>query len=615
MKVKKEKKYSYFQNFIYCIREARKCYPIFLVFCFVLILMNSLIPIVTTFIPKIVIDEITNQEQLSHLLMVTALMTGGLAIASGIQKYMERRIFWDVYKINNHFLQMVAKKGLTTDYCNQEKEEFRYLQSESFACCDGTFSHFAKIFEGSIQLISNAFGFFAFMGILITLNPVLIVFLCVTTGISFWFNHKVICWVDKNNKEKVSYGQRIQYITGVSGQLESAKDIRLYNMTVWMDQIYELNMKGLKKWYQRYTAKLFGVSTIDSGLSVLREGVAYGYLLYMVLDGKVSVAEFVLYFNVVTGFSAWLGNILNQIINLNRLNLSMNRFRAYLEYPESYRREGGISLQKDSLPKTIKLENVSFQYEGSETEIIKNLSLVIHPGEHLAVVGLNGAGKTTLVKLICGLLEPTKGRVLYDGIDIREYHREEYYQMFGAVFQDYSILPISIEEIVAEDVAETIDDAKVEECLKKADLWEKVQALPNGVQSRYDPSFWDDGIQFSGGETQKLLLARALYKHACVEILDEPTAALDPISEEHLYEVYDDVMKEKSTIFISHRLASTRFCSRIILLENGGVLEEGTHEELLRRKSRYYELFETQAKYYRETLTGEENAYEAEGTY
>ncbi|MBP5222541.1 MAG: ABC transporter ATP-binding protein, partial [Lachnospiraceae bacterium] len=257
------------------------------------------------------------------------------------------------------------------------------------------------------------------------------------------------------------------------------------------------------------------------------------------------------------------------------------------------------------------LENVSFRYGEDSGEILTDISLELKAGEHLAIVGLNGAGKTTLVKLICGLIEPTKGRVLYNGTDIREFNRIQYYGLFGAVFQDYSLLPVTIEEIVAADVEEAADAKRVEECLKQAGLWKKISSLEHGIKSRYDSAFWDDGMNLSGGETQKLLLARALYKQAPVIILDEPTAALDPIAENRLYESYDEIMKNKTTVFISHRLASTRFCTRILLLEKGRVTEEGTHEQLLARKGKYSELFETQAKYYRENAQGEEDGDEA----
>jgi ATP-binding cassette subfamily B protein len=569
-----------------------------------IILVNCVIPVITTFLPKIVIDEITYGKSLQHLLSVTAVLTLTLAVISGLQKYLDRLIYWNRFKMNAFFLRRITKKGLTTDYRNQENEYFRKLQSESFASCNGNFSYWTQSYDAIVLFFSNTLGFLAFTGILLTLNSWLIVFLMLTTFLSFFLNRRIIKWVDGNTDEKADYEHRMQYIINASNDIQAAKDIRLYNMSVWMNQIYEKNMKGLLGWYRRYTAKLFGVATVDSGLSLVREGVTYLILLYMVFEDEISVADFVLYFNVVAGFSTWLSSLLGQLNNLERLNLSVNRFRSYLEYPEQYLREGGLSVQETKLPQRIELKNVSFQYEENGKEILKNINMVLEPGEHLAVVGLNGAGKTTLVKLICGLLEPTNGSVLYDGIDIRKYNREEFYQLFGAVFQDYSIMPVTIEEIVAEDISDNIDTKKVEDCLKQADIWEKIVSLEAGMKSKYDKTFWDDGINLSGGEIQKLLLARALYRESPIVILDEPTAALDPISENHLYETYDEVMKNKSTVFISHRLASTRFCNRILLIDHGSIIEEGTHEELLSQKGKYYDLFEAQAKYYRENPDG-----------
>lgn len=202
--------------------------------------------------------------------------------------------------------------------------------------------------------------------------------------------------------------------------------------------------------------------------------------------------------------------------------------------------------------------------------------------------------------MICGLIDPTKGQVLYDGNDIREYNRFAYYRLFSAVFQQFSIMPVTIAEIVSETTPENIDYNKVESCLTVAGLWNKIEQLTNGVKSQFGKTIYDDGIEFSGGEIQKLLLARAMYKSAPVMLLDEPTAALDPIAESTLYKNYNKISAEKTTVFVSHRLASTSFCDRIILIENGAICEEGTHNELLKQNGKYNTLFEMQAKYYRE---------------
>ena len=609
--MEKDKKYGIFQNLSYCIHAAGEVYPRLILFCILIVIINCAVPVVTTFLPKVVIEEIVNQTGLTRLLAVTAIMTGSLAILAGLQKYLDRLIYWHKFKVNAFFLRKVTKKGLTTDYKNQEDEHFRKLQHESFASCNGNFSYFIQILDAAVLFFSNLLGFVAFFGILATLNPLFIVFLCATTLVGFFLNNKLNKWVEMNTEEKVGYEQRMQYVVSASDDMAAAKDIRLYNMIVWLNEVYEQNLKGVLGWYKKYTSKLFRVSAADSGFSLLREGVTYFFLLYMVLNKDLSVADFVLYFGVVAGFSAWFGSLLSQLSHISRLNTSVNRIRSYLEYPEEYLREGGKLLADKEKPSEIVLENVSFKYKEDGDEVLKNLSLTLKPGEHLTIVGLNGAGKTTMVKLMCGLTEPTSGKVLYDGTDIREYNRDEYYQLFGTVFQDHSLMPVTVEEIVAEDVSGNTDTARVEKCLKQAGLWDKIVSLPEGINSKYDKAFWDDGINLSGGEIQKLMLARALYRQSPVIILDEPTAALDPVSENRLYETYDEVMKGKSTVFISHRLASTRFCSRILLIENGRIAEEGTHEELLAVKGRYYELFETQAKYYRDNPEGKEDADEA----
>ena len=601
------KKYNIRQNLSYCIKATKNSYPKLLIFCSIIIPVNCLLPVITAYLPKVVIEEITENNNLSRLLIITAVFTLTIAICSGIQKYVGQLIYWNKFKMNAFFLRMVVRKGLTTDYKNQENEHFRKLQNESFSSCNGNFSYYAQIYDAGVQFFSNLLGFLAFLGILVTLSPWIILFIIGTTLIGYFLNKKVNRWVADNTGEKAGYEQNLQYVISVSDDVRAAKDIRLYNMKQWLNRIYEKNLKSLLGWYRRYTAKLFGVSAADGMITLVREGITYLIMLKMTLSGSISVAEFVLYFNVVAGFSVWMGSLMGQISVLERLNLSMNRFRSYLEFPENYLREEGTLINDNKEPKRIELQNLCFRYSEDGEDVLKNIDLSIEPGEHIAVVGLNGAGKTTLIKLLCGLTEPTSGKVLYDGTDIREYNRDEYYKLFGAVFQDYSILPVSIDEIVSEETGGNIDTEKVTDSLKQAGLYDKVMSFKDGLKTKYDRSFWDDGVNLSGGEVQKLLLARALYRKSPVVLLDEPTAALDPVSENKLYETYNEVMSGKTTVFVSHRLASTRFCSRIILIEDGRIIEEGTHEDLLARKGTYYELFETQAKYYREAEKGAGN--------
>lgn len=590
--------YSVFQNIYYCLENTARCYFPLLCWMIIAILVNVILPVLSTYLPKAVIEKLSGGGSIWEVVRVILGFTGCIALLSGIDKFFEKFIYHQKYRMNTFYLKQVTRKGLTTDYSNQENGVFRKLQTESFASCNGNYSPLTSIYDVLIQLCTSVLGLSVFWAILAKLNVFVILFLIVTTVISYFLNQKIMKWTEKHNCERIGYEQKLNYINMTSGDLRYAKDIRMYRMSAWLSELYRENMNGIIGWYRRLAGKLFGVAVGDSSLSLLREGITYVYLISLIGKRQITVADFILYFGVVTGFSVWLGSIFSQVSLLKQLNLKINYFRSYLEFPEIFQRENGKN-PSDGLPRVIELKNVSYQYEGAGQFALHNINLRIAPGEHLAVVGLNGAGKTTLVKLICGLIDPTDGQVLYDGVDVREYNRMEFYKLFAAVFQQFSILPVTVEEIVAGTPAPDLDRDRVEECLKTVGLWEKIELLSQGVESPFGKTIYDDGVEFSGGEVQKLLLARALYKAAPVMLLDEPTAALDPIAESNLYENYNQISEGKTTVFVSHRLASTSFCSRIILIENGEICEMGTHDSLLGQKGKYYHLFETQANYYR----------------
>ena len=594
-------RYGTGSNVCYLLKESLKCYPFLLVLCAFLVVIGIIIPVITMFLPKIVIEQITTGVELKDILLVTIIGTGVLALCAGGKVFFEKVLFFQKLRMNTHYTELVATKGMTADYSHQETERFRKLHTESAGACNSNYSPMTQVYDVGVGLCTSALGFALYFGILARLSVVLVVFLIGVTICSFMLNHKAIRFTEKHRDEKVRYQQRTDYLASVSGDIKSAKDIRLYHMNGWLSDMYRKNVEGLNGWYRRYTKTVFGVAAGDAGLSLVREVAAYVYLLYMVISKNMGVADFVLYFGVITGFSTWLSGLFGQVTALSRISSTVNYVRTFLAYPDTYNREGGRELPKASDgPKALSLCYVSYRYEGAEQDTLSGVSLTVAPKEHLAIVGLNGAGKTTLVKLLCGLTDPTEGCVRYDGVDVKEYNRDTYYELFSAVFQQFSLLPVTFAEAVAEKEPAKIDRERVEACLKTAGLWDKIASLPKGMDSEYSRAVNDEGTELSGGQIQKLLLARALYRKAPMMILDEPTAALDPIAESNLYETYHQVMKDCSTVFISHRLASTRFCDRIVLMEDGKIIEEGTHTELLTKRGRYYELYETQAKYYRE---------------
>lgn len=371
-------------------------------------------------------------------------------------------------------------------------------------------------------------------------------------------------------------------------------------MKPWMEEISAKTMAAFTAFHKRANNIYIWGSMLELVLSFLRNGLAYAYLIYLVLQNGLDVPQFLLYFSAVGGFTTWIGGILGSMTRLYRQSLDLSIVREFLEYPEPFVFENGKPLPfSRNSPHEIRLENVSFRYPGANAYTLKNINLIIHNGEKLAIVGLNGAGKTTLVKVICGFFDPTEGRVLLDGQNIKQYNRQDYYALFSAVFQNFSLLAGTVATNVAQ-TEEHQDVTRIKDCVEKAGLTDKIDSLDKGLQTYLNRRVYEDGSELSGGETQRLMLARALHKRAPFILLDEPTVALDPIAEADLYNKYNEMTMGCTSVYISHRLASTRFCDRILLIENRGIAEEGTHRELLNRGEKYAKLFEIQSKYYRE---------------
>ena len=310
--------YSAMKNILYCLNNTVKCHFPLLCWCSLKILIGTLIPILTTILPKIVIEMITAKQSVYKLASAILSFMGSLAILSGADKFLTKLIYHQKFRMNTFYLKHAALKGLTTDYINQENGIFRKLQTESFECCNGNYSPLSNIYEILIKLCTSFLGLFVFGSMLIQVHLGIIIFVIIITVISYYLNQKIIAWTAANNKERIGYQQRLHYINDISGDIRSAKDIRLYKIAVWFSDIYNTNMKGIADWYKRFTRKLFGIAVYDSSLAFLRESIVYFYLLYLIWNGQITVAEFVMYLSVVTNFSSWLGNIFSDLSRLTR---------------------------------------------------------------------------------------------------------------------------------------------------------------------------------------------------------------------------------------------------------------------------------------------------------
>lgn len=600
MSEKKTKpKYSSVENVGWMIANAwRECKSVLLI-CFITAVVSVALNLTELFIAPQILQRVENGAEISSLLLTIAIFSGTLFLLLGLKRYFEDNSLYGRVAVRTAIVVKINEKTNTTSYPNMLDSNIQKLRSRAYYAVAGNSQASEHIWTTMTALLTNLIGFAIYLTLLSNLNKILMLVVIVTTVISFFVSRKTDSWRYRHREEESEYDKKIDYIRSKSESVELAKDIRIFGLTPWLQSIHNSIMKLYEGFVKKSEKQKLIGNIVDVLLGVLRNGIAYFYLINMALNENLPASTFLLYFTAVSGFTAWITGILNEFAALRKESLDLNTIREYLDVPEPFRFEGGVPIPDLSGGPEIKLEKVSFRYPDAEKDTIHDLDLTIAPGEKLAIVGLNGAGKTTLVKLICGLLDPTSGCVLLNGIDIRSFNRQEYYTAFSTVFQDFSVLDISVAENVAQRI-DGVDRERVNDCLALAGLTEKISELPNGIDTKIGHKIWDDGVELSGGQIQRLMLARALYRDAPMLLLDEPTAALDPLAENDIYVKYNEMTHGKTSLFVSHRLASTRFCDRIIFISDGHISEEGTHAQLLERGGEYANLYEIQSRYYQE---------------
>ena len=591
-------KYSLIQNVVWMIKLAWKTRKRVLVFCVLAALVEVLYNLAQLYIAPEILRLVEQRAPIPELLLTILFFTAALFVTLGIKEYFATCSDYPRIDVRSVIIAMVRRKSNMTSFPNTLNTEFIKLREKTYNNCDSNRAATEHIWQNITDLLKDVTGLLLYLRILSGLDFTLLLVVIMTCLAGFFVSTRTNNWMYNHRQDENIYYAKKSYIRIRSQSTIMAKDIRIFGLQNWLndllDQVHDVyldyRLKVEKKW--------LAVDITEAVLTMARNGIAYVYLIHMAIHDGLGVAEFVLYFSAVSTFTTWVMGILQDVVKLHKDSLDLNVVREFLEYPEPFRFEEGEPVPKADRYE-LKLDHVSFRYPDAQEDTIHDLNLTVHPGEKLAIVGLNGAGKTTLVKLLCGLLDPTQGAVLLNGKDVRGFNRNTYYELFSAVFQEFSVLDATIAENISQTKVK-IDYSKVYACIEKAGLNQFVQTLPNGLQTHVGRNVFLDGVLFSGGQTQRLMLARALYKDGSILILDEPTAALDPIAENDIYMKYNDMTVGKTSVFISHRLASTRFCDRIIFIGDGNILEEGDHESLLSLGGEYARLFEVQSRYYQE---------------
>jgi len=587
----KVQKYGIIPNLAFAMRENYRADKLFVLCSFMFAAAMFVHRLCLVYIDKYVVElAVTGFDK--GLLITCAALFLLKEICDYISLWAERyRGYVGNSNAYNHFSQLIMKKCITTDYENKERCENNNSLNQALEGSRVAAYNTPVNLRGSIRHILE---FFTYSAILSILSVWLVPIVVVPAALSYAINRHKMMWIWNMSGNWQVYERQLSYIKNTGGDLARAKDVRLFTLPVLLEKAFSRSFGKRLEWYRRQDAWEFRHEVLESVVLAAGHFAAYAYAIYLVVTGGIGAGDFVLYFNSIMKLNEATREWCDNFSGYQWISSNINYVRNYLEMPEKTNRGEGRPLPKGGFE--IEFRNVSYTYSGAEEPAIKNLSFKIKKGEKLALVGLNGAGKTTVVKLLCGLYDPTGGEILIDGVPVNEYNREEYFTLFSAVFQDISVFASTVGENIAG--SGNYDREKLFRCMKNAGIYEKIESLPKKENTNLVRGTYEDAIDLSGGETQKLALAKALYKNSRMLILDEPTAALDPIAEQEMYLNYTKFAEGKSSLFISHRLASTRFCDRIILLVDGDIAECGTHSELMAKKGIYAELFELQSSYY-----------------
>ena len=588
--------YSIWENMGYILREAWEHAP-GMIWCLAIMLFAQTAEnLCEAYTDKYIVALALGESARVPLAVISLFLIFGTrffrflaAQASGFGDYMGK------FPFVMHLRRNMLKKGMETDYENNESAHTGDLHQKAMGSADWIAAHAVTNMQNILKYTLNIFVFGAILSLL---SPVMLLIACVPPVLCYAINRHKMMWVWNMADNWQTFERQLAYIQQAGADIAHAKDVRLFGMERWFSLAFDRSFRKRMDWYEQQDAWERRWDMLQLTVDGAGKFAAYAYVIYLMVKGQIDAGSFVLYFNSIMQISNSTRQWCESYAGFEWLSTNINYLRDYFEMEDKTNRGEGVPVPDG--PCEIVFQNVSYTYHGAGKPTIDNLSFTLHKGEKLALVGENGAGKTTLIKLMCGLYEPTAGEIRLNGVPVNEYNRQEYFKIFGTVFQDVKGIGFTIAENIASVKGEDVDREKLYSCMKKAGIYDMVMGLPWQENTYFERQVHDNATDLSGGQMQKLALAKALYKDAPVLLLDEPTAALDAMAEQEMYLQYAEFGKSKSSVFISHRLASTRFCDKILLLADGKIAESGTHEELMKADGRYAKMYEIQSRYYKE---------------
>lgn len=596
-------KYGMINNFKYAIKTSWKYSRVFIIAILAFGIISALYMLVSVYLPKIALEMVSMNVTVETMIIVLAIVGVMMLAMSLITRKLDLVGDYGFDKVQYKLMGSYLNKVFSTDFKNMENPDFLDLTHRAKRAL-----YYGGGFHGycmRLKDVTSSFLTALLAGIAIVfIHPLLVILLAVLSFIRYKEFDNTMEWSKREFRDAMEGNWRKHYyLAGSTRDFNYAKDIRLFGMANWIERIWkDINTVFFKACNRHHNGWIMSEVRMST-YRLIQNVLLYSVLIYMVFNRGMSISDFVLYIGLVETFSVATSDLFANLVWMNMNKMQMDDFRTFMDWkedqPDIEKNEGtitDINLERYAFT----FENVSFKYPGHEKYVLKNLNLTIKAGMKLAIVGVNGAGKTTLTKLLMRLYEPTEGRILLNGIDVKMYDRSTYHKIFAPVFQNIEVFAFPIWENVS--MRERVDTNMdvVNTALERSGLDKKIEKYEKGVETQLLKIFDTEGIDLSGGERQRLAMARALYQDRSVIVLDEPTAALDALAEDRMYQEFNKMVEGKTSIFISHRLSSTRFCDQIVLFEDGAVEEIGTHDELMHKGGKYAHMYQIQAQYYQE---------------
>lgn len=573
--------------------RKKRSYPLIIILS---ILISAAAPFINIIGPKMIIEELMGSQGKIRLLILAASVISSNFIAAVLLKILSEIRTMQEDELSREFELKMSDKAMHIKYELTENEKALSARQKAETGMSWYSGGLKGLSDCIVGIGTSIFVVIGVIMMVMRVSPLLLLLSFIAVLVNSFCSAKIYQAAQEVFEKTPAINKFYTYIyTKITGR-EYAKELRLYDAGELVEEKSVENADALNRMDNECARKQFAWGIPGSIMSALSYGISYCCLGLMALKGSISIAEFVMCISAIETFTN--NGLLSAINNIQQLIMKSNFMKAFIEYMEledgAYTGDQGPDMD---MFEGIVFENVSFKYPGTDEYILKDINLTIHKGERISIVGLNGAGKSTLVKLICRLYDVTEGSISLCGRDIREYSFEEYIKQLSVVFQDFKLFGYSIDENIRMGDPGT-GGKSIEKAIDISGLRECVNGLKDNGDTLVGKDYDEHGVELSGGQAQKLAIARAVYRDAPLVILDEPTAALDPVAEYEIYKSFNELIGDKTAVYISHRLSSCRFCDRIIVIDGKTVSEAGSHDELMKKQGKYAEMFNAQAQWY-----------------